>query len=328
MNKRRKLLAALGAGALTVRSFSFAQSQGKVWRIGFLWERAQSTSVQQLDAFKAGLRELGYTEGKDYSLEHRSANNDYSRLAGLAAELVALKVDLIVSSGTPSTAAARKATREIPNLIVTVGDPVGSGFAATLARPGGNITGLTGLNSELDAKRLDLLRQILPDMRRVGILYDSNSPAEAGFISRVESTCEKLQMKPIRAPVSKREEIAAALGQLKRDKAQALLVSGSSSITGWHASIIEQAAKHRLPAMYARSALADSGQLISYASNVLDLYRRAAAYADKIFKGAKPGDLPIEQPTKFEMMINLKTAQALGIKIPGSVLVQATKVIE
>ena len=328
MISRRQLLIAFGASSLAVPLASFAQQQGKVWRIGYLAERDQSSYVPFIDAFKAGLRELGYTEGKDYAFEHRSAKYDYAHLPALARELVALKVDLIISSGTPSADAARRATREIPILIVTAGDPVGAGFATTLSRPGGNITGLTGLNSELDAKRLDLLHQILPDMRRVGILYDPNSPAETGTISRFESACEKLQLKSIRVPVRKREEIAAALSLFKRDKGQALLVSGSGTVIGWHASIIEQTAKYRLPAMYARTMGADSGQLISYSANALDLYRRAATYADKIFKGAKPGDLPIEQPLKFEMVINLKTAKALGIKIPDIVMLRADRVIE
>ena len=330
MNKRRKLLVALGAGALAVPFGAIAQQKGKIWRIGFLWESEQSDSefVQRLEAFKAGMRELGYTQSRDYVIEQRSAQNDLARLPALAAELLALKVDVIVTEGTPSAVAARNATREIPILIATVGDPVGSGLAASLRRPGGNVTGLTALNTDLYTKRLDLLRQISPGMRRVGFFYNPDNAANALGLRQFESDCGKLGFKSVRAPVRKAGEIAAAFNTLKRDKAQGLIVTPAGTNTASRESIIEQAAKHGLPAVYSSSVFAESGGLISYAANNYDLQRRAAAYADKIFKGAKPGDLPIEQPTQFEMVINLKTAKALGIKIPGSVLVQATQVIE
>ncbi len=257
--------------------------------------------VQRIDAFNAGMRELGYAEGKDYAIEHRSAENDLARLPALAAELLALKVDVIVPSGTPSAVAARNATREIPILIVTVGDPVGSGLAASLRRPGGNVTGLTNLASDLVTKHLDLLRQILPDMRRVGFLYNPDNAANVLGLKQFESDCGKLGFNSIRAPVRKAEDIATAFNTLKRDKAQGMIVTAASSNIAWRESIIEHAAKHRLPAIYGENLFAESGGLLSYAANFPDLYRRAAAYADKIFKGAKPGDLPIEQPTKFEL---------------------------
>jgi putative ABC transport system substrate-binding protein len=330
MNNRRKLLVAFGASALVVPLASFAQQQRKVWRIGSLWEGEQSEArfARQFDAFKEGMRELGYAEGRDYMIEHRFTGNDFSRIPALAAELVASKVDIIVSSGTPSAVALHAATREIPVLIVTIGDPVGSGLAATLHRPGGNVTGLTGLNTELDAKRLDLLRQMLPHMRRVGFLYNPDSVGDARGLGRFQSACATLGLQPVRAPLRRVQEIAVTFDQLKRDKAQGLLVSSSSAMISWNEHIIEQAARHRLPAMYARASDVSSQQLISYSVNRADVYRRVAAYADKIFKGAKPADIPIEQPTKFELIINMKIAKALGIKIPQSILVQATKVIE
>ena len=223
----------------------------------------------------------------------------------------------------------RAGTGAIPILVVTVSDPVGTGLAASLARPGGNVTGLTqGVGNDLYTKRLDLLRQLVPGMRRVGILHNPDNAADSSTLRQFESDCAKLGFKSILARVRKREEIAAAFNTLLRDKAQGLIVTSAGTNFAWRETIIEQAVKHRLPAVYGGSPIVDSGGLISYGTDQIDLYRRAAAYADKIFKGAKPGDLPIEQPIKFEMVINLKTAKALGIKIPGSVLVQATQVIE
>ena len=328
MNNRRKLVIALGAGALTAPFASYAQQQGKVWRIGFLWERDQSDYVPRFEAFKTGMRELGYIEGRSYSIEHRSAQSDLARLPALAAELIALKVDVVVSSGTPSAVAAHNVTREIPILIETIGDPVGVGLAVTLRRPGGNVTGLTGLSSDLVTKRLDLLRQILPGIRRVGFLYDPDNDNDVQLLRRFESDCSKVKLISVRAPARKAEEIAAAVNTLKRDKAQGLIVTNGNTNSASRGLIIEHVAKHRLPAVYGPIYFAEAGGLISYGANFTDLFRRAAAYADKIFKGAKPGDLPIEQPIKFELIVNKKTAKALGIKIPDSILILADKVIE
>ena len=326
MITRRRIVLALGAGAFAPFA-TFAQ-QRKVWRIGFLWIRNPSDFLPFSDAFKAGMSALGYAEGRDYVIEFRAAQGDLARLPALAAELVALKVDVIVSSGTPTVVAASKATREIPILLTTAGDPVGNGLVASLARPGGNITGLTSLTTELFTKRLDLLRQILPKMRRVGILYDANDPNDALSLKRIESDCGKLQIQPVRAPVRKAEEFAAAFNTLTSHKAQALLVTNTAITSVSIASVIDHAAKHRLPTSHGSSNWVEAGGLFAYAADFPDLYRRVAAYADKIFKGAKPGDLPIEQPTRFEFVLNMKTAKALGLKIPGSILVQVTKVIE
>jgi len=328
MNNRRKLLIALGASALTAPLASFAQRQSKIWRIGVLWENEPSFYVNYLDSFKAGMRELGYAEGSNYAIEQRSAQNDLARLPALAADLLALKVDIIIPAGTPAAVAAHKATRELPILIITVGDPVGSGLAVTMKRPGGNVTGLTSMSPELDLKRLDLLRQILPGIRRVGFLYNPDNDSDMTSLPQFESDCVKFKLECLRAPVRKAEEIATVFNALKRDKAQGVIVTSAGTNGTWRAVIIEHAAKHQLPAVYGRSYFAESGGLISYGTNFPDLWRRAAAHADKIFKGDKPGDLPIEQPIKFEAVINLKTAKALGIKIPDVVLLRADKVIE
>ena len=328
MNKRRNLIVALGAGALAVPLGSFAQQQGKVWRIGFLWDSDQSDPnyVQRLEAFKSGLRELGYADSRDYAIEQRSARGDLARLSELAAELLSLKVDLIFPSGTASALAARKITSDVPIVFASVGDPVGSGLATNLRRPGGNVTGVTNLSTELYTKRLDLLRQILPGMRRVGFLYNPDNDSDALGLRQFESDCGKLQFTSIRAPVRKAEDVATAFNTLQRDKAQGLIVS--VTIASMRKSIAELTAKHHLPAIFGQSEFAEAGGLIAYYVNLVDQYRRAATYADKIFKGAKAGDLPIEQPLKFETVINLKTAKALGIKIPDTIMLRADKVIE
>jgi putative ABC transport system substrate-binding protein len=329
VNTRRKLLFALGASALVSPLASFAQPATKVWRVGFLWESDPSSYAAQLDSFKNGMRELGYAEGRDYVIEQRSAQNDFARLPVLVVELLALKVAMIVVSGTPAALAAQKATREIPILFTAVGDPVGSGLAATLARPGGNITGLSvGVGQDLYSKRLDLLRQLAPGVRRVAFLYNPDNATTVRALRQFESDCAKLRFKSFGVPIRGNEEIAPAFKTMQRDKVQGLIVTPGNSKFAWRASIIEHAAKHRLPAVYGLSNFVEAGGLLSYSANYLDLYRRAAAYADKIFKGAKPGDLPIEQPTRFELVLNMKTAKALGLKISNSVLVQATRVIE
>jgi putative ABC transport system substrate-binding protein len=224
--------------------------------------------------------------------------------------------------------AAHKATREIPIVIATIGDPVGIGLAASLAQPGGNVTGLTTLASELKSKHLDLLRQLVLGTRRAGYVYNpDNASSERGWKS-FDSDCRKLQIKPISARLRKAEDIAAVFDTLRGEQAQGFVVSNGSTNIALLNHIIENAQKHRLPAVYPHEEFVIAGGLLSYNANDRDLYRRSAAYVDKIFKGAKPGKLPIEQPTKFELFVNLKTAKALGIKIPQSILVRADKVIE
>lgn len=322
-------LAWTGAGALFHPVKSFAQEKpGKVWRIGFLMESELAEFAARLDAFKSGLRELAYLDGRDYVIEQRAASGDMARLRTLAEELIALKVDLIVSTGTPSAMAARDATREIPILITGAGNPVSNGLAASLRRPGGNVTGLTQIGLELTSKRLDLLRQIVPGLRRVGFLYDPNNASLLLDLKQLQSDCARLGCTLLSAPIRKGEEVMAAFSALRRDKAQGLIVADPAWFRTWSVSIIEQAAKHRLVTIFGSFRSADRGGLITYAVNIQNNYRRAATYADKIFKGANPGDLPIEMPTKFELVINLKTAKALGLTIPPSVMVQATRVIE
>ena len=325
MITRRRIVIALGAAAFAPFA-GFAQTRPRL--IGWLsrGDPADPVDLRYLDAFKTGMRELGHVEGRDYRVESRFGQGDLSRLPALAAELVALKVDLIVALTTPAAVAARTATREIP-IIADSGDPVGTGLAASLSHPGGNITGLSNLSDELYAKRLDLLRQILPGMRRAGFLYNPDNPIDRRSLKQFESACDKLNINSIRAPARNGEEITSAFQTLSREKAQGLIVV-SASMYRLRGKIIEHAAKNHLPAIYARNVFVESGGLITYGTDYPEQYRRFAAYADKIFKGAKPGDLPMEQPTKFEMIINLKTAKALGVKIPDVIMLRADKVIE
>lgn len=327
MTTRRKLLLVF-ASALAAPLCALAQTQANVRRIGILMESEPADYAKALDAFKLGMRELGYAEGRDYVLKQRAASNEIGRLRALVAELIALNVDLIIPTATPSAIAARDATREIPILFTSVGNPVESGLAASLRRPGGNVTGLSQISSELVSKRLDLLRQVVPGLRSVGYSYDPDNAASVLGFKQLQSDCGRLGYALIAGLVRKREDIAVAFSALQRGKAQGVILANPASSSTWRASIIEQAAKHRLPAIFSSARSSELGGLIAYSVNFADSFRRAAAYADKIFKGAKPGELPIELPTKFDLVINLKTAKALGLTIPPSVLVQATRVIE
>ena len=328
MNKRRQLIAALGAGALATPFCSFAQ-QGKVWRVGILWTGKASPDISpRVDAFRSGLRELGYIEGRDFSIEQRHADSDLPRLQALAVELVTGKVDIIVAATTPAALAARKVSQDLPILIVTVGDPVGSGLAASLRHPGANVTGLTNLSTSLTTKHLDLLREMLPHLRRVGYMYNPDNAANVVNLKQFESDCGKLGFKAVRAPVRNVQDVTAAYVVLRNKNAQGLIVSGANTNIDWRDTILAGAAKLRLPTVFALTTFAESGGLIAYSSNFLHSYHRLASYADKIFKGAKAGDLPIEQPSKFETVVNLKTAKALGITIPNSILLRADKVIK
>ncbi|HKA44827.1 MAG TPA: ABC transporter substrate-binding protein [Burkholderiales bacterium] len=328
MTVRRQLLLVLVGSALAAPLTVLAQPPSRAKRIGFLWDADSPGELRLIDAFRAGLRELGYVQDRDYVIEQRSAKGNHHLLPALAAELLALKVDLIVATSNPSAMATRGATRDVP--IVSIGDPdpVGSGLVASLRRPGGNVTGLSSQTPELVIKHLDLLRQIVPNLRRVGFLYPADNTAVVAIFARLESECGKLQIQCIRAAVRQEQDIPGAFGVLQRGKAQALIVSTSTVISAWRDTVIDHAARHRLPAIYGPSVIVEAGGLISYASSGLARFRRAAVYADKIFKGAKPGDLPIEQPTKFDLVVNMKTAKALGITIPQSILVRADRVIE
>ena len=329
MNTRRKLVIALGATALTAPFGSFAQQQSKVWRAGFLsLRRADSLDSDAFGAFPRGMRDLGYAEGKNLVIEWRFADGRHERLSGLAAELVQMKVDIIVTSGTDATSAAQKATTTIPIVIGNAGDPVGSGFAKTLARPGGNITGLSNLAGDITSKQLEILLDVVPKLSRVAILLNPLNSSLAGVLKDVRSRARKASVEIVPLEVRTAPEIGSAFALMTKARAGAVIVARDPIFNQEKRQIAEHSTKNRMPSIAGISEFVEAGCLMSYGQNSADNFRRAATFVDKIFKGAKPGDLPIEQPTKFELVVNLKTARALGITIPQSVRFRADRVIE
>jgi putative ABC transport system substrate-binding protein len=329
VNTLRRHVLVLVAGALAAPLASFAQQPTKIPRIGFL-HPAPPGGVPgiRLEAFRDALHELGYVEGKNVQLEVRWGNGEFERLPALAAELVQLKVDVIVAGASPSVLAARKATSTIPIVMPVSSDPVGDGLVASLAHPGGNITGLSMMAPELGEKRLQLLRETFPEASRaVAVLWN---PAYAGMRARFEEAkvaAPKLGLTARSVEVRDTRELDVAFEAVVREHPEALVLSDPFTLSQ-RARIVEFAAEHRLPAIYETSDFVDVGGLMSFGPDISNLYRRAAVYVDKILKGAKPGDLPIEQPTKFELVLNMKTAKALDIKIPQSILLRANRVIE
>lgn len=304
-----------------------AQPADKIYRIGMLERTPSAVNAANLDAFRQGLRALGYTEGKNLVIEYRSADGRDERFRELAAELVGLKVDLILTRGTPAALAAKHATGGATPVVITgVGDPIGQGIVASLARPGGNITGLSATVTEIYPKRVELLSEIVPKATRIAVLFNMSNPAIPRQWLEVENAARALGLQAQLLDVRRAEDLRPAFDTATRQRADALVV-GLETLTLANAPlIVELAAKHRLPAMYASTEFV--GGLASYGVNYPDHYRRAATFVDKIFKGAKPADLPVEQPTKLELAINLKTARALGLKIPQTVLLQVDNMIE
>ncbi len=325
MNNRRKLLVALGAGALTAPLACFAQPQRlKVARIGLL--EPASLSANWREALIAGLRELGYVEGKNIIIEYRWAEGKYERLPGLAAELVQMKVDVIVAAAS-AIRAAQQATSTIPIVMVRTSNPVGAGYVASLSRPGGNITGLSNINVDITGKRLELLRAAVPKLSRVTVLVNPGNPTHPNNLKRIQAAEKANSVKISPAQAGTASQIEAAFGAMKQERAGALIVLPDSFFLAQAHRIAELAAQHRLPTMFWARDPVESGGLMSYGQNIEEQYYRAATYVDKILKGAKPGDLPVEQPTKFELVINMKTAKALGLTMQD-LLFRADKVIE
>ena len=328
MTYRRKLIIALLASSLGVPLASFGQQAAKVARIGFLEASSPSAIAARIEAFRQGLRELGYVEGKNVAIEYRYAEGNFDRLPALAAELVRLNVNVIVTGGPTAIPAAKAATTAIPIVMAFDTDPVGSGFAASLAKPGGNITGLSTLAPELSAKQIELLKEIVPKLARVAVLGTASRPGSAHALREVENAAKALKVQVQFQDVVDPKGIDAAFLAARKGSADAVLVLGSPLFNANRMELTELASKSRYPVIYDRAEFVEAGGLMTYSVSLADLARRAATYVDKILKGAKPGDLPIEQPTKFDLVVNMKTAKALGIKIPNSVLAQATKVIE
>ena len=303
-----------------------AQQPAKVPRIGFLSTASLSSLSPRLEAFRQGLRELGYIEGRNIAIEYRSAEGNVDRLPELAAELARLKVDCIVTAGENPTRAAKQATSSIPIITTTIGDPVGDGFVASLARPGGNITGMTSYSTDLVGKRLELLKEVIPKLSRVATFSDARSPPPG--LKETEGAARLLKVQLISLEVRSLDDVENAFRSIAKSRADAFILGGSGFFNTHQKRIVELAAKHRLPGMYIEQEFVLAGGLMTYATSIPDLYHRAATYVDKILKGAKPADLPVEQPTKFELVINLRAAKQIGLTIPQSVLYRADKVIK
>ena len=305
-----------------------AQQPKKVPRIGFLSAASPSAISDRLDSFRQGLTELGYIEGKNIAVEYRYADGKTDRLPALAAELVAAKLDLIVAATTPGVLAVKKASATVPVVFVDISDPVANGLVASLARPGGNITGLTILGPELSGKRLELLKEAAPNVARVALLWNSANPSNELMWKETQAVAHELRVQLQSLEVRSSNDFDTAFETSLREHAQALIAAPEPLINTHLKRIVEFAAKNSLPAMYGAPEAVNAGGLMSYAPNYTYEYRRAATYVDKILKGTKPADLPVEQPTKFEFVINLKTAKQIGLTIPQSVLYRADKVIK
>jgi putative ABC transport system substrate-binding protein len=303
-----------------------AQQPGKVWRIGVLG--APAPLPANVNAFRQGLRENGYVEGRNLSIEWRSAEGQEQRLPGLAAELLRLNVDVIVTEGPSAALAAKNATAVTPIVFTFVPDPVGSRIITSLARPGGNITGLTNVGLELTAKRLELLKEAIPSLKSVVMLTDPANPTGAATVKEARSAAQKLGLEVSLVEVRHRSELEPALAKIAHKRSLAVVPLPGPFMFTHRMQIVELATSNRLPVLGWVKSVAESGALITYGANNLDILRQAAIFVDKILKGAKPADLPVEQPTKFELVINLKTAKALGLTIPQTLLVRADHVVE
>ncbi len=326
---RRAFITVVGGSIFVTPLVGEAQQAGKAPRIAFLTTTSPEDAPNPgVDGFRQGLRELGYIEGQTIAIEWRWGRGTTERFADFAAEVVRLKVDVIVAANAPAGHAAQRATKTIPIVIPTMPDAVANGWVATLARPGGNITGLSFQQPELEGKRLQLLKELVPHVFRVAVLADSNDPNYRQTMKEAEAAggewSPRVRIHEVKGP----DGLGAAFATMAKETTSAVALVGGTMLYANRAQLAEQALKTRLPMMCDQAAHVAAGCLISYGPSLTDLFRRAAAYVDKILKGAKPGDLPVEQPTKFELAINLKTAKALGLTIPPSVLGRADQVIE
>ena len=327
---RREFIALLGGAAVVWPPAAEAQQAAKVARIGYLAGNLAAGPHLQ-EAFRRGLRDLGYVEGRDVVIEYRDAEGKFERLPALAAELVALKVDVIMASAAPQALAAKQATTTLPIVFCAAPDPVETGLVTSLARPGGNVTGLSMLTPELVGKRLELLTQAVSGVSRVAILWQPGVPGERkdeDMVKEAEAAARALGVQPQFVEARSPADFDRAFSDMTTASAGALIVAGSSMFFIERRRLVDLAAKNRLPAVYPLREYVDAGGLLVYGPKLADLYRRAATYVDKILKGTEPGDLPVEQPTKFELVFNLKTAKALGLEVPPLLIAQADEVIE
>ena len=305
-----------------------AQQTGNVYRIGFLGNSTAALEANLVGPFREGLRDLGYIEGRNVLIEYRWAEGKYDRFPVLIGELLALKVAVIVTAGTPATLAVKKATTSVPLVMTAVGDPVGTGIVPSLSHPGGNITGLTAISTEIDAKRLELLREVVPSVSYIALLWNAASPLQVLAEKQVQAAAQVLRMRVLSLGVKTEEEIKSALAVMARERPDALLVLADRLLLHHRVLIMDFATRHRLPGVHAYRELVEAGGLMSFGPSYADMHKRAAYFVDRILKGAKPGDLPVERPRTFELVINLKVAKALELTIPQSVLLRGTEIIQ
>jgi putative tryptophan/tyrosine transport system substrate-binding protein len=327
-NKIRILFFWLLLSVVPPRGFSVAQQPNKIPRIGFLGNSTAALEANLVGPFRKGLREFGYIEGRNILIEYRWAEGKYERFPALIDELVAAKVDVIVTAGTPATQAYQKARLSIPLVMVAVGDPIGTGIVASLNRPGGNITGLTSMSPDLEGKRIELLKEVIPMLSHIAVLWNPVNAFHEIEKKQVEAAAAALKIKVLYLAVENQDQFDAAFGQIIKDRPEALLVLADRLFLHNRSRIMDFAMRHRLPGIYAYVELVEAGGLMSYGPSYADMHRRAAYFVDKILKGAKPADLPVERPAKFELVINQKAAKQLSVTIPPSMLYRADKVIK
>ena len=328
MWNRRTFLVALGTIAFCVPNSSAQQHSGKPSRIGWLVPTTQAEWDGLLEEYRRGMRELGYIEGRTVETEYLYADGHFERLPDLAAELVEHKVDLIVTASTPAIIAAKGATQKIPIVFAASSDPISTGVVASLAHPGGNITGLSLMASDLSAKRLELLHTLVPSVSNIAVLWDSSNPGMALRVRETRAAAEQSKIVFFDAGAHDLDELAAMFTELSKRKPLALVVTAEPFTMEHRSRILDFMGRNAIPAMYEDGRFVEAGGLMSYGPNLGDIFRRSASYVDKILKGANPANLPVEQPTKFDLVINLNAAKALGLTIPDSILVRADKVIQ
>ena len=329
--RRREFIVGLG-GALVSNWPIVGRAQqptGRVYRVGYLSIASREQTLHFIKAFEEGLRSLGYRVGENVVIEYRFANGEVERLPALAADLVRLGVDVIVTGTNPNTVAARKATTSIPIVMTNSADPVSAGLVASLARPGGNVTGFTGdTGDEILGKRLELLKETLPNLSRVGVLFNPDFAPNRSRLTSMREAARALGLTLVPVEARGLDTLEQAFATMVRERAQAFVVLGDGVLFNYRGQIGVMAIRNRLPAVSVIKEFAEAGLLLTYGADFRDLYRRSAVFVDKIFKGAKPADLPVEQPTKFELVVNLKTAKAIGLVVPPSLLARADEVIE
>jgi putative ABC transport system substrate-binding protein len=328
---RREFLIAGSAGLCVLAALpSYAQQKGKVWRIGFFYfgSRQSAQETGRYAAFLQGMRDLGYVEGKNFVVEARFADGIGERLPALAADLVRLKVDVIVATGVPVYRALQQVTRTTPIVVTVAADPVGEGFAASLARPGGNITGLATGNVELFPKHIELLKIAVPKLSRIAMLWNPGNDAHTSRLKQLHAVAQKAGIQALQVGARTAGDIESGFATIVRERAEAVIALNDTFFVQQLRQIAELSAKHKLPSLFGAIEYPEAGGLIGYGQNVLDNFHHAATYVDKILKGAKPGDLPIEQPTRLSLVINRKTAKTIGLAIPQELVLRADRVIE